>query len=405
MKLWEKGYEFNQDIETYTVGDDYLLDRRLVKYDCAASLAHARMLHKIGVLTARELADLSMGLHAVMAMQAEGDFEISRQDEDCHTAIENYLVARFGDVGKKIHTARSRNDQVLAALRLYEKDKLAELEKCLRGLIRAVAAQTAKHGRLAIPGFTHTRRAMPTTVGVWLGAYACAGRDSIGLTKTALKLIDRSPLGSAAGFGVPVLKIDKKYTAGLLGFSGVLENPVHAQHSRGKFEAFILHLCTQIMLDINALASDLIFFSQPELGVVALPEAFCSGSSIMPQKRNPDVLEILRGSYHIVLGEEFKALSLEGNLLSGYSRDTQLGKAPLFNGLDTTLTSLRTMTKVISHLCFSKEKRALPPELFATEQAYRLVAKGVPFRDAYRQVAESFKSATPAGYKCPAPSR
>jgi len=391
MKLWDKGGELNAEIEAFTVGDDYLLDRRLVKHDCAASLAHARMLRKAGLLTKVELASLEKGLAEILRLDRIGAFEIKKEDEDCHTAIENKLVALCGEAGKKIHTARSRNDQVLTALRLYEKETLRAVKEKLALFRKALASAQKRQGRIALPGYTHMRRAMPTTVGTWLGCFADAAADNIRFADFVLELIDQSPLGSAAGYGVPVLKINKRLTASLMGFAGVLENPIYAQLSRSKFEPTIAHFCSQVMLDLNKLSSDLIMYSMPEFGFVTLPEAFCTGSSIMPQKKNPDVLELVRGKYHAVLGEEFKIKSLAGNLISGYNRDVQLAKGPLFACLDAALASLGIMTLVADGLRFEPENCVLPEELFATEEAYKLVKRGVPFRDAYRKVAGRFR--------------
>ncbi|KAF0124777.1 MAG: argininosuccinate lyase [Elusimicrobia bacterium] len=392
MKLWAKGYDLDRDIESFTVGDDYLLDRRLVKYDCAASLAHAGALRAAGLLTAGEYAGISAGLREIAALDARGKFRIRREEEDCHTAIENRLTSRCGPAGRKVHTGRSRNDQVLAALRLYERDALLELKSRLAAFAAACRGLAARRGRVPMPGYTHMRRAMPTTIGTWIGCFAAAAADDSKLADALLRLIDQSPLGSAAGFGVPVLNIDKRRSARLMGFSRAIENPIYAQFTRSKFEPAIMHLCSQVMLTLNKLASDLVLFSMPEFGFIELPEKFCTGSSIMPQKKNPDVLELVRGKYHAVLGEEFKALSLAGNLPSGYNRDAQLAKGPLFACLDTALASLGIMTVVTAGLVVNREKCVLAPELFATEEAYRLVRAGTPFRDAYRIVAEKFRA-------------
>ena len=391
MKLWAKGYDLDADIESFTVGDDHVLDRRLVKYDCAASLAHARALRKAGLLTAKELKDIAAGLAEIEELDARGEFRIRPEDEDCHTAIESRLTARYGAAGRKVHTGRSRNDQVLTALRLYERDALGEVGTALAAFAAACRKLASKQGRLSIPGYTHTRRAMPTTVGTWIGCFAAAAKDDSALAAALLKLLDQSPLGSAAGFGVPVLGIDKDFSAKLMGFSKAIENPIYAQFSRSKFEPAVMHLCSQVMLTLNKLAADLILFSAPEFGFASLPEKFCTGSSIMPQKKNPDVLELVRGKYHVVLGEEFKTLSLAGNLISGYNRDVQLAKGPLFACLDAALSSLRIMATVLGGLRFVPERCELAPELFATEEAYRLVKAGVPFREAYRRVAAKFR--------------
>jgi len=391
MKLWDKGCELNKEIESFTVGDDYLLDRRLVKHDCAASMAHARMLRRMGLLTKGELSGLVRSLREILKLDEKGGFVINKEDEDCHTAIENFLVLKCGDAGKKIHTARSRNDQVLTALRLYEKEALGAVKQRLAGFKAALRSAEKRQGKLPLTGYTHMRRAMPTTVGAWLGCFLDSAEDNLLFADFVLKLIDQSPLGSAAGYGVPELKIDKRFTASLLGFAKPMENPIYAQLSRNKFEATIAHFCSQVMFDLNKLCSDLILFSMPEFGFVGLPDAFCTGSSIMPQKKNPDVLELVRGKYHVVLGEEFKIKGLAGNLISGYNRDVQLAKAPLFSCLDATLAALGIMAVVVEGLRFDSKKCALPEELFATGEVYKLVKQGVPFRDAYRKVAEKFK--------------
>ncbi len=391
MKLWDKGCGLNRAIESFTVGDDYLLDRRLVKHDCAASIAHARMLRRIGLLKKTELTRLVSGLTEISRLDKKGRFVIKKEDEDCHTAIENFLVSKYGDAGKKIHTARSRNDQVLTAMRLYEKESLAAVKQRLAGFRKALRSAGKRQGGLPLTGYTHMRRAMPTTVGAWLGCFNDSARDNSMFADFVLKLIDQSPLGSAAGYGVPGLNIDKRFTAALMGFAKTMDNPIYAQMSRCKFEATIAHLCSQIMFDLNKLSSDLIMFSMPEFGFVSLPDTFCTGSSIMPQKKNPDVLELVRGRYHVVIGEEFKIKSLVGNLISGYNRDIQLAKGPLFGCLDATLASLEIMSVVVEGLRFNEKNRALPEELFATEEVYKLVKRGIPFRDAYRKVAEKFK--------------
>ncbi len=391
MKLWAKGYDLNKDIESYTVGDDYILDRRLVKHDCAASIAHAKMLRKVGLITAKELAAITAGLRRIAELDAAGKFEIKREDEDCHTAIENWLTSKYGEAGKKVHTGRSRNDQVLTALRLYEREALGELKATLKAFETAARALARRQGKIAMPGYTHMRRAMPTTVGVWAGCFADAAHDDALAVDAVLKLIDQNPLGTAAGFGAPVLGLDRRFTTRELGFAKVLENPIYAQLTRSKFEPAIMNLCSQAMLTLNKMATDLVLFSMPEFGFVELPAEFCTGSSIMPQKKNPDVLELVRGRYHTVLGEQFKAMSLAGNLPSGYNRDAQLGKGPLFAALDAALSSLRIMATVTAGLRFVPENCKLTPELFATEEAYKLVKQGLPFRDAYRRVAEKFR--------------
>ncbi|MBF0442069.1 MAG: argininosuccinate lyase [Oligoflexales bacterium] len=398
MKLWDKGKELTLEIETFTVGSDYILDQRLIPYDVKSSIAHAEMLKSIGLLSDEELASLMKGLTEISGLAKEGKFGIRQQDEDCHTAIENYLVARFGDTGKKIHTGRSRNDQVLTAIRLYEKDALSSIKSLCQSLTDILSKCIAEHGDISIPGYTHMQKAMPTTVSIWLSCFADSMKDNIVFLESVLRLIDQSPLGTAAGFGVPVLPIDRKMTCDLLGFSRVQENPVYAQMSRGKFEADISHACGRIMYDLNKLASDLILYQMPEFGYLSLPESCCTGSSIMPQKKNPDVLELVRGKYHEVIGEEVKIKSLIGNLISGYNRDLQLTKQSLFTVIDITSSCLSVMQTVISGMEINKGacEQAVTGEMYATQKAYELVLKGVPFREAYRQIAQNLSAEGPS---------
>lgn len=390
MKLWDKGTKVNEKIEKFTVGIDYLLDQRLVKFDCIASKAHAKMLGKIGILTAEELKLLLNGIEEIIKLDSEGKFKIDPKSEDCHTAIENFLTLKYGDAGKKIHTARSRNDQVLTALRLYEKHELHDISKLMYELKRSMEKTAKKFGKTNMPGYTHMQKAMPTSIATWLGCFVSAIDDDLFLLAGISKMIDQSPLGSAAGFGVPVLNIDKSLTSKEMKFSRIMENPIYCQMSRGKFESTVMHLISTIMFDLNKLATDLIIFSMEEFGYIAIPKEFCTGSSIMPQKNNPDPLELIRAKYHIVLGEEFKVKSLIGNLMSGYNRDLQLTKEPLFNSIDIVKSSLEIMSLIIDGINVDKKKcmKAMSKELFATEKAYELVSSGMPFRDAYQKVAK-----------------
>lgn len=392
MTLWQKNYNVNKEIEKFTVGNDFLLDKKLVKYDCIASIAHAKMLKKIGILNASELNKIIKGLNEIVKLDQKGKFNINLEDEDCHTAIEKYLTKKYGDAGKKIHTARSRNDQVLTALRLYEKEELKGIKELLNQYKGSLLAATKKYGKIKIPGYTHMQKAMPTDVKTWFGSFISSIEDNITLLDATYSIIDKSPLGSAAGFGVPSLKIDKKMTASLMGFSEAMGNPMYAQLSRGKFEATILHLLSQIMLDLNKLATDLMLFNMQEFGFVSLPKEFCTGSSIMPQKKNPDVLELVRAKYHVILGEEFKVKSMIANLISGYNRDLQLTKEPVISSVEITKSCIKMMVLVVSKIKINEKKckEALTKELYAAEEAYKLVKKGVPFREAYKKVSRKF---------------
>jgi argininosuccinate lyase len=387
-KLWDKGYRLDRAVEEFTVGDDYLLDRQLVRYDCLASIAHATMLGRVGVLEDQEVQSLVDELSSIIALDERGEFEVLREHEDCHTAIENHLTRQLGDLGQKIHTGRSRNDQVVAALRLYYKDRLGRCKGLVADLVQSIEGFVARHGGVKFPGYTHTRKAMPSTMGLWAGSFAESMDDNLRLLDLAVELIDQNPLGTGAGYGVP-LEVDREQTAQLLDFARVQTNPLYVQNSRGKFEATILHAMSQVMLDLNRLAADLIVFSMPELGYFELPEELCTGSSIMPQKRNPDVLELMRARYHLVVAYEFQVENTVGNLLSGYNRDVQLTKGPTMKGLEVTLESLAVAALVFERLGVNEERCAagLTDEVYATERVYELVKQGVPFREAYRRVA------------------
>lgn len=388
MKLWEKGTPLNKQIEAYTVGNDTILDQALIKCDCLASIAHAKMLAKIDILTDDEAAALENELHNIIELDTKGKFTIRPEQEDCHTAIEAYLVGKLGDTGKKIHTARSRNDQVLTALRLYYKTQLADTKDLATEFGKIVEAFAKKHENIIFPGYTHTRKAMPSSVAMWANAFVDAMQDNQPLLNAAYNLIDQSPLGTAAGYGVP-LELDREFTKTELGFSRIQHNPIYTQLSRGKFESSILHALSQIMIDLNRLTSDLILFSLPDFGYFELPAELCTGSSIMPQKKNPDVLELLRANYHVINSLEMQLKTIPANLISGYHRDLQLTKEPVMRTFEITNSSLSIINLVIEKLQVNEANcaTAMTDELYATQKVYELVEKGMPFRDAYKKVA------------------
>ncbi len=391
MKLWEKGYKLNKQIENFTVGEDYIFDQKLVKYDCLASIAHAKMLGRVGVLKQLEVKKLVKELNNIIHLNNRGQFKISKKQEDCHTAIENYLTKKLGDLGRKIHTTRSRNDQVLTALRLYYKDELNDCKKLVCDLVKALTVFLKKYGKIKIAGYTHTRKAMPSSIGLWGNSFIDSMKDNLRLIDFTLKLIDQSPLGTGAGYGVP-LKIDRNYTAKLLGFNKLQKNPIYTQNSRGKFESTILHVLSQVMFDLNKIATDLIVFTMPEFGYFEIPREFSTGSSIMPQKKNPDVLELLRAKYHVVVSYEFQVKNITSNLLSGYNRDLQILKEPTMKGLDITKESLSITNLIFKNLKVNKENcdKALTKEIYATEKVYKLVKKGIPFRKAYKIISKEY---------------
>lgn len=391
-QLWKKKTEPDPEILRFTSGEDPILDQRLILYDCKASIAHVKTLGKIGILTPDEVQKLVQELERIVLLHRQGKFTITPEQEDCHTAIENYLTNVLGPLGEKIHTARSRNDQVIAALRLFYKDSLSSIQKKTQEFIKVLEKFSKRYGHILIPGYTHTRKAMPSSIALWAGGYREAFLDDLKLLDFVYNLVDQSPLGTGAGFGVP-LEMDRAYTAKEAGFSRVQQNPIYVQLSRGKFESTLVHGLAQLLLDINRMATDLILFSMPEFGFFILPEAFCTGSSIMPHKKNPDVLELLRAKYHAVSARSQELQSLIANLISGYHRDLQLSKKLVMEALDITLECMEIMRRVIENLQVDEKacQNAMSNELFATEEVYELVKKGVPFREAYRQVARHYE--------------
>lgn len=390
MKLWEKGYKLDQLVETFMTGDDPWLDHALILYDCAGSIAHAKMLEKIGILTFEESHQLGEELSRIIQLADKGEFVIKPEDEDVHTAVENALVAKLGDTGKKLHTARSRNDQVLLDMRLYMKNQIRQIAQVVLNACDALCKFAELHHEVPIPGRTHFQRAMPSSMGLWAGSLAESLLDDMQLLEGAYLLIDQCPLGSAASYGVS-LPIDRQYCADLLGFKAVQNNVLYANNSRGKFEAAVLHVLVQIMNDLSKAATDIILFSAPEFGYFLLPEKFCPGSSLMPQKRNPCPLELIRAKSATVQGLLFQTLEIVRGLPSGYNRDFQETKRPMMQGLDTTALSLRVFTQVFSELQVDQKTciAAFTPELFATDQVLKLTGEGIPFRDAYQQVAKN----------------
>jgi len=391
MKLWQKKGKLDPEVEGFTVGNDYVLDAELLPYDLKASKAHARMLQSCGYLTKKELKGILAVLDELGKLHSKGKFPIRPEDEDCHTAIENYLIKKLGEAGKKIHTARSRNDQSMTALRLLYVEWMKAILKEAKSLQKSIKA-FAKKNKGQMPGYTHTRKAMPASVEMLANAYSDMLQDDTSTLSCTLKLLDKCPLGSAAGFGSP-LEINRKMTAKELGFSLVQDNPIHCANSRGRYESAVTYGMLCLMQSLNRMATDLIYFTAPEFGFFSLPQELCTGSSIMPQKQNPDVLELVRAKAHVVHGNLVQINGMVMNLPSGYNRDYQLTKEPTLRSLQIAFNSLRIMNKIFSKMKADKKrlKNAMTPELFATEKAYKLVKKGVPFREAYRKVAQEFQ--------------
>lgn len=389
MQIWNtNGQKLLPEVLEFTVSDDASLDQNVFfPYDLAASHAHAKMLCKQGVLTKSELKKIEQGFAELRKKWELGEVKISQEQEDCHTYIEQYLTKHFGDIGEKIHTWRSRNDQSLTMIRLYELDQVRHIKSLMKKLAAAWSVFAKSHSKITMPGYTHMQRAMPTTVSVWMDSYISALQDALPLVDATIKLLNQSPLGSGAGFGIPA-SIDRDFTARELGFSQVQKNPIYCQFSRGWFESQTLHVAGMVMTVLSRWASDLLLFTTKEFGFFSLPPELVTGSSIMPQKKNYDVLELLRAKSATVAAAKHEIELLIQKLPSGYHRDLQLIKPPLVRGLNVTAVSLNIAALVAKYLKVHSEtlQKAMTPEIYATARVYEQVKRGVSFRKAYRTV-------------------
>ena len=391
-RLWDQGGSLDARVLAYTAGDDHALDDRLVSYDIRASIAHAEMLAAQQLLPAPDLPVMVAALTAIGEAHARGEWRVTLDQEDGQTAIENLLTERLGATGGRLHAGRSRNDQVLAALRLYLKDAARELASLARAVAASLDALGARDGSIALPGYTHLQQAMPSSVALWAGGFAAEIRDDADGLDAVQRRLDRNPLGSAAGFGTPNLPIDREDTRRRLGFAQVHEPVTAVQLSRGKAEAQLLFELTLLTQDIGRLAADLLLFYTQEFRFVSLPDGFTTGSSVMPQKRNPDVFELMRGRSAVASAALAEVLSITQKLTSGYHRDLQLIKPPLFRGIDATLASLQILPAALDGVRFQPQNIRLDPSIHAAAEANRLVAEeGLPFREAYRRVGAKYK--------------
>jgi argininosuccinate lyase len=392
-RLWDKGTPLAHQVLEFTAGEDHRLDERLVRYDIEASLAHARMLAANGLLEPDELTAIAAALGDIGRAHAAGEWRITLEQEDCQTAIENLLTARLGALGGRLHAGRSRNDQVLVALRLYLRDAIGELHRGALSVAAALDELGAREGALALPGYTHMQQAMPSTVALWAGGFAAEIRDDAEGLLQAARRADKNPLGSAAGYGTPNLPIDREATRRALNFAATHEPVTAVQLSRGKAEAQLLFEITLLLQDTGRLAADLLLFYTQEFGFVSLPEEMTTGSSIMPQKRNPDVFELVRGRSAVAQAALVEVLGVTQKLTSGYHRDLQLIKAPLFRGIDCCLQILSVLPAALAGVRFRPEHIRLDPGIDAAAAANALVtSEGIPFREAYRRIAAGLKS-------------
>ena len=394
-RLWDKGTPLDGRVLQFTAGDDHALDNRLVAYDVSASIAHTAMLQTQGLISADDFAAIRSGLEAIAADHAAGRWQISLEEEDCQTAIEGRLTAAIGAAGGRLHAGRSRNDQVLVALRLYLRDAALELAAAAENVAAALDRLGARDGAIALPGYTHMQQAMPSTVALWAGGFAAEIRDDATGLAAATRRANLNPLGSAAGYGTPNLPVDREATRAALQFAAVQQPVTAVQLSRGKAEAQLLFEITLLTQDLGRMAADLLLFYTQEFGFVTLPGEFTTGSSIMPQKRNPDVFELVRGRSAVAQAALTEVLGITQKLTSGYHRDLQLIKAPLFRGIDSCLQTLDILPPALDGVRFVPERIRLDPTIHAAAEANALVVnEGIPFREAYRRIGAKL---TPSG--------
>ncbi|MCA9323307.1 MAG: argininosuccinate lyase [Planctomycetes bacterium] len=393
-RLWDKGEGTDELVLAFCTGSDPELDARLVPYDVRASVAHVHMLARMGHVSNDDAARVEAAFTEIAQAHADGQWQISRDEEDVHTALENRLVERLGDLGKRVHLGRSRNDQVLAALRLYLDDVIGDLDAGAGSVTAALTVIETGQGQLPLPGYTHLQRAMPSSIGLWAGGFRAEIEDDREGLRAARRRVSKNPLGSAAGYGVPdFLRLDREDTRRELGFRDV-QSPVTAvQLSRGKAEAGVAFECALLQQDLGRLAADLVLYTSAEFAFVSLPRAFTTGSSIMPQKRNPDVFELVRGRSAQAPADLQAVMAVTQKMTSGYHRDFQLTKEPLFRTIDRSLESLAVMARALPGLVFQEDalRAAMTPDLEATERALKLVVEaGLPFREAYQRVAKEW---------------
>ncbi|HYG05035.1 MAG TPA: argininosuccinate lyase [Stenotrophomonas sp.] len=400
--LWQKpGVAVDAQIQRFLAGDDVILDREFFLHDIQASQAHAEGLQHIGILSAEELAGLSRELAQLAADWRAGQFVLDEQYEDGHSAIEARLTERLGDAGRKIHTGRSRNDQVLVATRLWLKEKLARVATLSREAARVALDRAAAERELPLPGYTHIQRAVVSSAGMWWAGWAEAFIDDGIRAADTLKLIDANPLGTAAGYGVN-LPLDRDHTTAALGFARLQVSPIYAQLSRGKFELAALEALGSATLDLRRIAWDLSLFTSAEYGFVALPAQYTTGSSIMPNKRNPDVIELMRATHASVAAARTEIEQLL-SLPSGYHRDLQASKGAIFHGFSRGLAALELLPALLANLEWRPEqmRAAIDSGMYATDVAVEAALAGVPFREAYKAAAAAADTAgqgrTPEG--------
>jgi argininosuccinate lyase len=387
--LWQKpGVKVDARIQHFLAGEDVILDREFFLFDIQASLAHAEGLLRIGILGADELAGIRVELDALADDWRSGAFVLDERYEDCHSAIEGRLVERLGDAGRRIHTGRSRNDQILVATRLWLKDRLARVQALCIEAAEVALARAEAEASVPLPGYTHLQRAVVSSLGMWWAAWAEGFIDDAQRARDTLAWVDANPLGSAAGYGVN-LPLDRDHTTQALGFGRLQVSATYAQLSRGKFEMAAIEALSSALLDLRRLAWDLSLFTSAEYGFVALPSQYTTGSSIMPNKRNPDVIELMRATYASAAAARTEIEQLL-SLPSGYHRDLQFSKGAIFHAFGRGLGALELLPDLLRNLEWKTDamRAALDPSMYATDLAVDLAREGLPFREAYRQAAD-----------------
>ena len=395
QKLWEKSVLVNAEIDRFTVGKDREMDLYLAKYDVLGSMAHVTMLESVGLLTREEKEILLKEMRAVYAIAQSGDFVIEEGVEDVHSQVELMLTRTLGDIGKKIHSGRSRNDQILVDLKLFTRDKIQELTSYVSEMFDILLSKSEEYKEVLMPGYTHLQIAMPSSFGLWFGAYAESLVDDLQLLQASYKICNRNPLGSAAGYGSS-FPLNRQMTTDLLGFDSMNYNVIYAQMGRGKMERSVSFALASIAATLSKLAFDGCMFNSQNFGFIKLPDECTTGSSIMPHKKNPDVFELTRAKCNKIQNLPQQISSIINNLPSGYFRDYQIIKEVFLPAFDELTDCLRMVTYILKELKVNKnileDERYAP--IFSVEEVNRLVLSGVPFRDAYKQVGLSIEAGT-----------
>ena len=393
--LWSKGADATRTVEDFTVGNDRILDLRLAKYDVQGSKAHIKMLESIGLLTSEELEALTAGLDGIAAEIESGDFVLEDDIEDIHSQVEMNLTRRLGDMGKKIHSGRSRNDQVLVDIKLFLKDEVRGFRQEILDLFTMLQKLSERYKDVLLPGYTHGQIAMPSSFGLWFGAYAEALSEDMYMLRGAYRVVDQNPLGSAAGYGSS-FPLDRKMTTGLLGFGSMDYNSIAAQLSRGRAERAVASAIGGIALTLNKFASDCCMYMSPNYGFISFPAELTTGSSIMPHKKNPDVWEIIRGDCNRIMSTGNEISLLCSNMPHGYHRDFQLLKDILFPALELMHKCLYMTGYMLDNIRVNGHILDSPlyDHLFTVEEVNRRVLAGTPFRDAYKAVGQEVNAGT-----------